>query len=228
MATAFVHGLSRVVPDWCEARENDLRQGNTWVMDNLVASLSDHIRHSNNSTDPVKSFTAIVKQDEEKQVLSRIANRTKDGNNKTHDSNKSNKSTSVTAPNKARNDRPPVTWCDICEKEHTGGTKLCWATNPELKPQHIKDKEKRHKSQHQTQVTSNIAFAKNDYDVHSYFTNKVSPSITAYGQRLFGKSAAIRSERTRVSVMPLARSAIPLRLGSCGGDGSIVTPSSSK
>ena len=112
MTTAFVQGLHHVVPDWCEARENDLHQGKIWAMDKLVASLNDHIRHSNNSTDLLKSFTAIAKQDEEKRVLTRMANRAKDSSKKTHGGNISSKSTSSTAQNKKGKDGPPVEWCD--------------------------------------------------------------------------------------------------------------------
>jgi hypothetical protein len=44
----------------------------------------------------------------------------------------------------------------------------------------------------------------------------------AYGQNSFGRLAAIRAVRIRAAVMPFARSARPLRVGSYGGEVSTV------
>jgi hypothetical protein len=70
MIIQFLHGLSKVLPQWVEARNNDLRQGNTWTIDTLIASVEDYIRTTNK--EPVKTFTTISKQAEEKRVLTRL------------------------------------------------------------------------------------------------------------------------------------------------------------
>ncbi|KAF1831195.1 hypothetical protein BDW02DRAFT_478706, partial [Decorospora gaudefroyi] len=69
----FLHGLGRVLPQWVEARNNDLRQGHTWTIDTLIASLEHHIRHT--PEEPIKSFLSVSKQQEEKRVLNRINSR---------------------------------------------------------------------------------------------------------------------------------------------------------
>ncbi|KAI1519598.1 Retrotran-gag-2 domain containing protein [Pyrenophora tritici-repentis] len=74
----FLHGLARVLPQWVEARNNDLRQGHTWSVDTLVASLEDHLRHA--LDEPVKTFLSVSKQAEEKRVLTRLNGRG-NGNN---------------------------------------------------------------------------------------------------------------------------------------------------
>ena len=50
----------------------------------------------------------------------------------------------------------------------------------------------------------------------------------AHGQNSFGRPAAIRAVRIRAAVMPFARSALPLRVGSYGGEASIEIPLSLK
>ncbi|KAF2832567.1 hypothetical protein CC86DRAFT_281053, partial [Ophiobolus disseminans] len=68
----LLYGLSKVLPQWVEARNNDLRQGNTWTADTLIQSVEDHLRHVNK--EPVKSFITVYKQKEEQRVLSRLNN----------------------------------------------------------------------------------------------------------------------------------------------------------
>ncbi|KAI1558948.1 hypothetical protein PtrEW7m1_012062, partial [Pyrenophora tritici-repentis] len=79
----FLHGLARVLPQWVEARNNDLRQGHTWSVDTLVASLEDHLRHA--LDEPVKTFLSVSKQAEEKRVLTRLNGRG-NGNNSNQNS----------------------------------------------------------------------------------------------------------------------------------------------
>ncbi|KAI1527942.1 hypothetical protein PtrSN001A_009204 [Pyrenophora tritici-repentis] len=79
----FLHGLARVLPQWVEARNNDLRQGHTWSIDTLVASLEDHLRHA--PDEPVKTFLSVSKQAEEKRVLTRLNGRG-NGNNSNQNS----------------------------------------------------------------------------------------------------------------------------------------------
>lgn len=171
-STIFVHGLRRVVPEWCEQRENDLRQGNAWTLDKLVASLSDHLRHSNDSNDPVKSFTTIAKQQEEKRILSRIADRQRTSNNKPLQSSKSTTKT----------ERQPTAWCDHCKKDHTGGSAKCWTVHPELRPEKHKKRDEERRKQSQdvtTEATSNVTIASIDSSSFlSFFSSIVSPSIT--------------------------------------------------
>ncbi|KAI0580998.1 hypothetical protein Alg215_04934, partial [Pyrenophora tritici-repentis] len=64
---------------WVEARNNDLRQGHTWSIDTLVASLEDHLRHA--PDEPVKTFLPVSKQAEEKRVLTRLNGRGNGNNN---------------------------------------------------------------------------------------------------------------------------------------------------
>jgi hypothetical protein len=67
MVIHMLHGLSKVIPQWVEDRNNDLRQGSLWTIDTLISSIEDHIRYGNEEL--VKTFTTIAKQQEEKRVL---------------------------------------------------------------------------------------------------------------------------------------------------------------
>jgi hypothetical protein len=67
----MLHSLSKVIPQWVEDRNNDLRQGNLWTIDTLISSVEDHLRNVTGE-EPVKSFLSIAKQAEEKRVLNRL------------------------------------------------------------------------------------------------------------------------------------------------------------
>lgn len=128
----FLHGLDRVLPQWVEARNNDLRQNHTWTIDTLIASLEDHIRHT--KEDPVKSFITISKQAEETRVLFRLNGR---GN---HNTPKTATTAALPAPTARNKGKRPVGYCNYCKKEHGGPNKDCWAAHPELMPEWAKKK----------------------------------------------------------------------------------------
>ncbi|KAF2174769.1 hypothetical protein K469DRAFT_463474, partial [Zopfia rhizophila CBS 207.26] len=69
----FLLGLRRVLPDWVEARENDMRQGKVWTVDLLMASLEDRI--CNEKDDPIKIFIVKAKKEEEDRVNKRVTDR---------------------------------------------------------------------------------------------------------------------------------------------------------
>jgi hypothetical protein len=99
----FLHGLARVLLQWVEARNNDLRQGNTWSIDTLIASLEDHLRHQD--VEPVKTFIFVAKTAEENRVLTRL---------KTYNNNRPLKRTPQL-----------IGRCDYCRREHPGPNNLC-------------------------------------------------------------------------------------------------------
>jgi hypothetical protein len=70
MVIHMLHGLKKVIPEWVEDRNNDLRQGSTWTIDALISSVEDHIRNA--AEEPVKTFTTISKEKEEKRVMQRL------------------------------------------------------------------------------------------------------------------------------------------------------------
>jgi hypothetical protein len=70
MVIHMLHGLEKVIPEWVEDRNNDLRQGSTWTIDALISSVEDHIRNA--AEEPVKTFTTISKEKEEKRVMQRL------------------------------------------------------------------------------------------------------------------------------------------------------------
>lgn len=131
MCITMLHGLSKVLPLWVEARNNDLRQGKTWSIDTLIASLEDHIR--NTPEEPVKTFTTIAKQQEEKRVRDRLNRSTP----------LATQATTLPLQSKAAQSdgtRPAkqTSLCTHCNKEHIGGTEQCWKAHPELMPEYIK------------------------------------------------------------------------------------------
>ena len=130
----FLHGLGRVLPQWVEARNNDLRQGQSWTIDTLIASLEDHIRHT--PEEPVKAFLTVAKQAEEKRVLTRLS---KNGKKPATTPTLATSS----APGRNNNGQPkrvPTTvgMCNHCQREHAGPNEKCWKAHPELTPDSIK------------------------------------------------------------------------------------------
>jgi hypothetical protein len=128
----FLHGLDRVLPQWMELCNNNLRQNHTWTIDTLIASLEDHIRHT--KEEPVKSFLTLTKQAEETRVLSRIRG---------HGVNTPNNSTTQAALALPMHNKKPtraVGMCDHCKKKHAGPNRECWAAHPELMPVWAKKK----------------------------------------------------------------------------------------
>lgn len=173
----FLFGLSKVLPQWVEARNNDVRQGNNWTVDTLVASLEDHLR--NTAEDPVKAFTTIAKQNEEKRVLSRINSR----NNQATGSQNSN---SVTAPpsrpsnnNSGTSTLKPTGFCNHCQKEHQGPNKLCWFAHPELMPPHIKKKREESAARKAASARTNVSRANSQSDNNSNFDIHTPTAVMA-------------------------------------------------
>jgi hypothetical protein len=193
----MLHGLSKVIPQWVEDRNNDLRQGNLWTIDTLISSVEDHIRHGNK--DPVKAFTTIAKQQEEKRVLQRLNQR-------------QNTSKLVNTPGTSQRTpftlKPPA-FCTHCEKDHPGGTDNCWRAHPHLMPDNIKAQRQAQTLQ-LTNLTANVtvagsslnaALTNSTYSTYTYTTiaSFVSPTILAqavannhYKQRFCYNTAANR------------------------------------
>jgi hypothetical protein len=69
MVIRMLHGLEKVILEWVEDRNNNLRQGSTWTIDALISSVEDHIRNA--AEEPVKTFTTIFKE-KEKRVMQRL------------------------------------------------------------------------------------------------------------------------------------------------------------
>jgi hypothetical protein len=122
MVIHLLHGLAKVLPQWVEARRNDLRQGNTWSIDTLISSVEDHIRNA--PDEPVKTFLTVTKQAEEKRVLDRI--------NKNNNKPASQQKGKQTAPEATRKSK--FVFCKHCEREHLGANDKCWIAHPELRP----------------------------------------------------------------------------------------------
>jgi hypothetical protein len=176
----FLHGLARVLPQWVEARNNDLRQGNTWSIDTLIASLEDHLRHQD--VEPVKTFISVAKTAEEKRVLSRLKGRSNDT---------TSSAPSLPTRNGNNNNRPlkrtpqPVGHCDHCKREHPGPNDLCWKAHPELVPDDVKKKRAETAAQKAAAAAArtNVTIASNNdddpYEAQSYVTvaSFVSPDL---------------------------------------------------
>jgi hypothetical protein len=176
----FLHGLTRVLPTWVEACNNDLRQGHTWSIYTLIALLEDHIRHT--SEEPVKSFLTVAKQDEEKRVLSCINNRGTNSN-----SNSTPAALSLLICNSNNQQRTPAvaTMCDHCMKEHVGANKKCWSAHPELMPVNVKKcyAENAAKKAAQTAAATsraNVSLAPADDDSNGPFGTHVYTSIASF------------------------------------------------
>jgi hypothetical protein len=171
----FLHGLSRVLPQWVEARNNDLRQGHTWSIDTLIALLEDHIRHT--PKESVKAFLTVTKQAEEKRVLSRL--------NKTGNSN----NTTPTKPAfPSRNSNPgtrripaAISMCNPCKKEHAGPNDKCWIAHPELMPDGIKkrNQEAAAKKAAVAAARTNVTLIDTDTDDNGFYAN-VYTSIATF------------------------------------------------
>ncbi|KAG9381533.1 hypothetical protein A1F94_007187 [Pyrenophora tritici-repentis] len=181
----FLHGLARVLPQWVEARNNDLRQGHTWSIDTLVASLEDHLRHA--PDEPVKTFLSVSKQAEEKRVLTRLNGRG-NGNNSNQNSTPTPSSLPTRNNNQQKRTPQPVGMCDHCKREHPGPNELCWKLHPSLTPDNVKKRtaDNAAKKAAAAAARTNVTVAKNSndddadqYDAHSYVTvaTFVSPTL---------------------------------------------------
>jgi hypothetical protein len=71
MVIHMLHGLEKVILEWVENRNNNLRQGSTWTINALISSVEDYIRNA--AEEPVKTFTTISKEKEEKRVMQRLS-----------------------------------------------------------------------------------------------------------------------------------------------------------
>jgi hypothetical protein len=133
----FLQGLDAVLPEWVEARNNDLRRDSTWTLDALVASLEDHIRHTNG--EPVNTFLTISKQEEEKRILARIKSRNSYRDNKTNLAPNATSSGEANGNNNStRKPRALMGYCSNCNRKHPGPNEACWKAHPELKPANVK------------------------------------------------------------------------------------------
>jgi hypothetical protein len=171
----FLYGLSCVLPQWVEARNNDLCQGHTWSIDTLIASLEDHICHT--PAELVKAFLTVTKQAEEKRVLSHL-NKTGNGNNTTP--------TKPAFP--SRNSNPgtrcipaAIGMCNHCKKEHAGPNDKCWIAHLELMPDGIKkrNQEAAAKKAAVAAARTNITLTHTDTDDDGFHAN-VYTSIAAF------------------------------------------------
>jgi hypothetical protein len=172
MVIHMLHGLEKVIPEWVEDRNNDLRQGSTWTIDALISSVEDHIRNA--AEEPVKTFTTISKEKEEKRVLQRLSNQT------TNDNTSQSTAPTATATLPTRpatpqttpwTPRPPKTLCTHCNKEHVGGLAGCWKLYPHLMPDSIRQ-------QRAANAKANVSLTDNaaDSNYTSIFTT-ISPTI---------------------------------------------------
>ena len=113
--------------DWVEARNNELRRdaAKRWTLDALIASLEDHIRHTNG--EPVNTFLTLAKKEEEARVLARLKSQ--------------NKPISGTTPAKATTPKKSkVAHCNYCDRSHAGPNEACWYAHPELRPKDWTDR----------------------------------------------------------------------------------------
>jgi hypothetical protein len=174
MVIHMLHGLSKVIPQWVEDRNNDLRQGNLWTIDTLISSVEDHIRHGNE--DPVKAFTTIAKQQEEKRVLQRL--------------NQHQNTTRLPFT-----PQPPA-FCTHCDREHAGGTDNCWKAHPHLMPHHLKARGQT-QTPPATPSTANVTVA-TPQAASSGYSNHVYASIATFvSPNLLSKAANDKQYKQR-------------------------------
>lgn len=62
MITQFLYRLKRVLPEWVEARQNNVRQDRGWTLDQLIASLFNHV--GGDKKEPAKVYLARGKKDD--------------------------------------------------------------------------------------------------------------------------------------------------------------------
>jgi hypothetical protein len=193
MVIHLLHGLSKVLPQWVEARNNDLRQGNTWSIDTLTASVEDHL--CNTPEEPVKTFATVIKQAEEKRALARINNR--------HPSPQQQKG----KPPAPLNSHKTKTWvlCKHCNREHPGANEKCYIAHPELRPSTSKQYPLKQKPTNKPNTaTTNVTIASQNDDnfsshVYTSIVSFVSPTLLSkavknndYKQRFCYDTAANR------------------------------------
>jgi hypothetical protein len=159
----MLHSLSKVIPQWVEDCNNDLRQGNLWTIVTLISSVEDHLRNVTGK-EPVKSFLSITKQAEEKRVLSRL-----------------NQNNSQPTPRQIGPRPPkPFGFCKPCGKEHTGPNEDCWIAHPELMPPYIKKKRDEAATTAAAAAKANVTMA---YSDNSQFSVRLS-TISTFKQQL--------------------------------------------
>jgi hypothetical protein len=174
MVIHMLHGLEKVIPEWVENRNNDLRQGSTWTIDALISSVEDHIRNA--AEEPVKTFTTISKEKEEKRVMQRLGQKP---NNNRPQSTASTATATATLPTRTATQqtttwtpRPPKALCTHCNKEHVGGLAGCWKLHPHLMPDSIRQQRAANAKANVSLTDSNAA----DSNYTSIFTT-ISPTI---------------------------------------------------
>ncbi|KAF1347421.1 hypothetical protein EJ07DRAFT_142416 [Lizonia empirigonia] len=127
----FLQGLEAVMPDWVEARNNKLRRdaATRWTLDALIASLEDHIRHTNG--EPVNTFLTLAKKEEEARVLARLKSQNKPIPAAQPASGSATTAAKATTPKKSKQS---VAHCNYCDRSHAGPNEACWYAHPELRP----------------------------------------------------------------------------------------------
>ena len=118
LLTHFLHRLRDVLPDWVDARYNDIRTGTKWEFDDLIASLEELL--TNEKDDPVKVFHARTTAAAAPKPAD---NKPKNNNNSGSNGNSNGKGR---ADNKDKKPWQIYSNCTICNKEHGGGTKYCF------------------------------------------------------------------------------------------------------
>ncbi|KAF2822730.1 hypothetical protein CC86DRAFT_385644 [Ophiobolus disseminans] len=147
------------------------------TIDALISSVEDHIRNA--AEEPVKTFTTISKEKEEKRVMQRLTQ-------KPNDNTSQSTAPTVTATLPTRpatpqtttwTPRPPKTLCTYCNKEHVGGPAGCWKLYPRLMPDSIRQ-------QRAANANANVSLtdnsAKNNDAANSTYTSiftTISPTI---------------------------------------------------
>jgi hypothetical protein len=223
MVIHMLHGLAKVIPQWVEDRSNDLRKGQSWTIDALIASVEDHIRHTNE--EPVKTFATVAKQQEETRVLNRLKQQ-----------KQQQAPTTVTTPNSqqpsSRGPRAPKMRCPHCEKEHAGGVASCWKLHPELIPEAMKATWNKPRTNTANVTIANTGTAGLSYGNYVYATisTTVSPTLLSkavnnneYKQRYCYDTAANRhvfNDRSKfVEYLPITLSDVHGSTGSTVAQG---------
>ncbi|KAF1830851.1 hypothetical protein BDW02DRAFT_506637 [Decorospora gaudefroyi] len=112
---------------------------------NDLAVVGIHIAWKKPQTtgEPVKTFTTVSKEKEEKRVLQRLGQQ-KPNNNKSQ-STPATAAVTATLPTRTTNlpttpwtPRQPKILCTHCEKEHIGGIAGCWKLYPNLIPENMR------------------------------------------------------------------------------------------
>jgi hypothetical protein len=150
----------------------------------LVASLKDHIRHTNG--EPVNTFLTLAKKEEEAQVLAQLKYQNKPIPAAQPASSSATTAAKATTPKKSKQS---VAHCNPCDPIHAGPNEACWYAHPELRPKNWTDRrsesvkktaaERENKREKDNQTNVTIAEDKvKTYGAHVFNTiANISPAI---------------------------------------------------